>query len=159
MRYNVVITRSSTLEPVQISFRKSQLPINLGSGSGQPRFDLGESALNRAKPRQTAPNRTSNEKVLRHLRKSNCPKVETFPSPKFLQLATNCRKLPKVAGSGNILERKNFPAGCATFPGNVSASIVYSASDVESWMLDVRNTPNSHFTQIGDADMFPAQFC
>ncbi|MGZ5505545.1 MAG: hypothetical protein ACXWKH_04140 [Limisphaerales bacterium] len=32
----------------------------------------------------------------------NSTKVETFPSTKFLQLATNCRKLPEVARSRNI---------------------------------------------------------
>ena len=41
-----------------------QLPINLGSGSGQPRFNLGETAPNRAKPR-------SNKK---YFRRTHAPK-------------------------------------------------------------------------------------
>ncbi|MGZ5568835.1 MAG: hypothetical protein ACXWKG_17635 [Limisphaerales bacterium] len=52
MRYNVAI-HPSALAPVQISGfavvtaeTLSQLPINLGRGSGQPRFNLGETASN-----------------------------------------------------------------------------------------------------------------
>ncbi|MGZ4972198.1 MAG: hypothetical protein ACXWDN_05510, partial [Limisphaerales bacterium] len=42
----------------------TKLPINLGPGSVQPQFNLGQTASNRAKPRQTAPNRTLNKKNL-----------------------------------------------------------------------------------------------